>query len=360
VKNKAIICILLLFASSAQASRVVGYLSLWGLKTGFSADQIRGDLLTDVVYSFLDISADGECKILSESPQDEKLTLTTFAQLTKLKKKYPRLKTIISVGGWGSSVLFSDVAWSDSSRKKFVRSCVRMMKKYSFDGIDVDWEFPVSGGLPKNHYNEKDRSNFTHLIAEFRKQLGHSKSLSIAVSPLLSNLNNLQVNKLATYLDWFGVMAYDFCNLDSQATCHHAAFDPMGKNALQWFARNRIKSRQIILGVPFYGYQWKVLSANDSGLGQKVDHTNPASNTRPSYVQIMGQSYSKDWYHWDSVAKEPWLFNPTSLTMTSFENEESLALKVSYVKKNKLGGIMIWELSGDTANHSLLKAIKLH
>ena len=38
-----------------------------------------------------------------------------------------------------------------------------------FDGVDIDWEFPVAGGLPENSYRPEDRGNFTLLLAEFRR-----------------------------------------------------------------------------------------------------------------------------------------------------------------------------------------------
>jgi chitinase len=43
-----------------------------------------------------------------------------FNQLKKLKAKYPKLKVLVSLGGWTFSKFWSDVAASDASRKKFV------------------------------------------------------------------------------------------------------------------------------------------------------------------------------------------------------------------------------------------------
>ena len=344
---------------AAGKSNRIGYLSLWSLKGGFTVDQVPGDLLTHLVFSFLDISTSGECKILTEAPDDEALTRKTFTSFVQLKTKYPHLKTILSIGGYGSSALFSDVALTEASRKKFVHSCVKLMKQYSFDGIDVDWEYPVHGGMPKNHRRPKDRENYTALISEFRKEMPHPLSLSIAISASVSNLKDLEAKKLAKNLDWFGVMAYDFCQAGSATTCHHSALNPLGRKAVQWLLKNKVKPKQVVLGVPFYGYRWKVRSAKKNGLGQLVSRSDvqDPENVNISYAELMEKYFKKGHPYWDSYVNEPWLFNADDSTMISYDNEKSLALKASYVKKNKLGGVMIWEISGDTPGHELLKAL---
>lgn len=71
---------------------------------------------------------------------------------TDLKKKKPSLKCFISVGGWGAGgKVFSDMAKSDGSRKAFIDSVIGFMKKYNFDGIDIDWEYPVADDRGKEN-----------------------------------------------------------------------------------------------------------------------------------------------------------------------------------------------------------------
>jgi chitinase len=61
--------------------------------------------------------------------------------------------------------------------------------------------------------------------------------------------------------------------------------------------------------------------------------------------------------HWDDTAKVPWLYNAKTGMMISYDDPESLKYKVDYVKDNNLAGIMIWELSSDSPDHTLLKAV---
>jgi chitinase len=51
----------------------------------------------------------------------------------------------------------------------------------------------------------------------------------------------------------------------------------------------------------------------------------------------------------------PWLFDGS--TFWTYDDEISIAAKLEYAKQQALGGVMIWELGGDTLDGKLLKTI---
>ena len=57
----------------------------------------------------------------------------------------------------------------------------------------------------------------------------------------------------------------------------------------------------------------------------------------------------------DGEAGAAWLFDGT--TFWTFDDPSVMRAKARYVNENKLGGIMFWELSGDTADGELIRAI---
>ncbi|MGY4167841.1 glycosyl hydrolase family 18 protein [Bradyrhizobium sp. USDA 4529] len=73
-----------------------------------------------------------------------------FVQLAELKRKSPELHFLISLGGWTGSKYFAAAVATPVSRVRFAQSVIEtFFQVYPglFDGADVDWEFPVSGGV---------------------------------------------------------------------------------------------------------------------------------------------------------------------------------------------------------------------
>src|SRR4051812_34210001 len=161
--------------------RIVAYYIEWSIyQRKFNVADIPAEKITHINYAFAKI-VNGECALFDSYAAIDKaypgdtwdagVLRGNFKQLQLLKKKHPHLKTLISLGGWTLSSPFSDAALTDVSRQKLAKSCAAFMKKYGFDGVDVDWEYPVTGGEATNKTRPEDRRNYTLLLAELRKEL---------------------------------------------------------------------------------------------------------------------------------------------------------------------------------------------
>ena len=155
---------------------IVGYFVSWGV---YARDYVVMDIPADKInfinYAFAKINP-GSGTIELGDPYadidqfypgdcwDAGCLRGNFHQLQILKEMHPHLNTLISIGGWTWSTYFSDIALTEESREIFAQSCVDFIDLYGFDGIDLDWEYPVEGGLDGNHHNPNDRENLTSLI----------------------------------------------------------------------------------------------------------------------------------------------------------------------------------------------------
>jgi chitinase len=52
--------------------------------------------------------------------------------------------------------------------------------------------------------------------------------------------------------------------------------------------------------------------------------------------------------YWDDEAKVPYLFNARTGRFISYDDPESVSIKVDYILEGGFGGAIIWDLSGDT------------
>ena len=172
-----------------SAFNVIGYYADWTAARYPLAD-IPADKLTHVNYAFAKIGADNRLtwnaalaldQVYAGDCSDPGCPHGLFNQITVLKKKHPHLRFILSVGGWTDSGPFYEMAATEPSRQAFVESCAAFLKTYpQFDGIDIDWEHPVVGGLQPGQ--PRDAHNYVLLLAALRKAIGPDKLLTIAVS----------------------------------------------------------------------------------------------------------------------------------------------------------------------------------
>jgi chitinase len=364
----------------AVEKRIVGYYTSWSIyQRDFQVADIPAVKLTHVNYAFANVDAEtGECK-LGDIWSDD----ANFRYLGEVKEAYPHLKTLISVGGWTWSGSFSDVALTDAARQHFVASCIDrfLVGRYEgiFDGIDIDWEFPVSGGLPQNTTRPEDKENYTQLMQEFRRQLdelaaetGRHYLLTIAAPAGPEIYANIDLGAISQSLDWLNLMAYDFHGGRDETTGFHAplyasAADPGGEDlnahaAVQGYLAAGVPAEKLVLGVPFYGRGWAGVPDVDHGLYQPVTHL-PRGTWEPGtfdYKDLAKNYVDQNGYirYWHPEAQVPWLYNPDSQVFITYDDAESLALKAEYVNEWGLGGVMFWELSADDG--ALLEALYSH
>jgi chitinase len=279
-----------------------------------------------------------------------------FHQLKELKKRYPRLKILISLEGAGFD--FAQGA-KPENRQVFVTSCVDtflrghfapgIVEPGIFDGIDVDWEYPQAA----------DADNFRELLQEFRRQMNAVRPglrLSIAVGPSPRMEPGTDFGHIARLVDQIGVMNYDYNGPWSKTTGFLAPLFPNPRHrsgsialSMEAYESAGVPREKLLMGVPFYGYEWSGVAGTDHGLfqaGHGVEGDRPYS-----YIRTLTTPAS---VFRDPPSRSPWLFDGQNFW--TYDDAVSVGYKVSYAARQHLGGVMIWELSEDTANGELLRA----
>lgn len=332
--------------------RIVGYV-------GGRAEIWRVDArkLTHINYAFAQVNDDAEAYFRNPDAPAH------LAQLQALKARNPALKILVSVGGWGADG-FSDAALTDSSRAKFSRGAVEMVKRYALDGFDVDWEFPGQPG-PGIKFREEDKQNFTLMLKSLREHLDALSDerertgddrylLTIASNDNQRYFDHTEMDRLHVYLDFINVMTYDMFTSGSPTTGHHTGLyrsagpDAPTRTSESAVARHLdagIPPEKIVLGVAFYGRGWQGVHPENNGLHQPYDRFAGAWG----YQTIMSRFTPENGFErfWDDAAQAPYLWNADSLMFISYDDPESLRAKAVFVRERQLGGMMYWEHSHD-------------
>jgi len=364
--------------SAAPPMRVVGYLASWGVRSkGTAIANLPAKHLTHIFYAFGEVAADGSvtladrCTDVGACAKGEPLPAKArgnFGQLLQLKKRFPHLKLAISIGGWGGSARFSDAALTEASRKKFASSAIDLyIRRWPglFDGIDIDWEFPVRGGLKGNVERPEDTENFTLLLAEIRRQLDAEGTrdhkhyeLMIAASARPSEIANLQIAKITPLLDFIGVMTYDYHTGGSiahfNAPLYPATNDPTPEltvdASIRAFRAGGVTPDKLLIGVPFFAKAYGGVADINGGLLQpstgaaKDWRESDGDWRRLSATRLRDRRYVR---HWEPKAQVPWLYDAANGTWITYDDPESVRAKANYVHEQSLGGMIIWELGGD-------------
>ncbi|KAH0534516.1 hypothetical protein KQX54_004701, partial [Cotesia glomerata] len=323
--------------------------------------KIDPKLCTHLIYTFVGIKG-SEVKILDpwqDTPND--YGKDGFGRFNKLKLKNPALKTLVAIGGWNEgSTKYSIMASNPRSRERFADNAVAFVKKWGFDGFDLDWEYPAQRGGSPN-----DVKNFVKLVKVLGKKL-HSQGLllSAAVAAAKSSASqSYDIAKISKHLDFINLMAYDF----------HGPWDPItGLNAPlhagrgdqdrdfnseaavnYWLSKGAPKEK-LILGVPTYGRTFTLSNPRNNGLGAA---TSGPGNAGPytkeagylGYQEICEMQKKGGWkVSYDKERKAASAYKGNQ--WVGFDNVKSIKAKAEFVKKMGLGGAMVWAIDVDDFN----------
>ncbi|MDF2632706.1 MAG: hypothetical protein K0Q85_1302 [Caproiciproducens sp.] len=348
-------------SSISARNYVVGYYTSWSRHSGFTPDKIDASKVTHIHYAFADISSG-----LQLTMTDAYTDLKNLEGLRNLKKKNPALKIIISVGGWDNSKRFSDAALTSSSRETFAQSCLNFILKHGLDGVDLDWEYPVSGGVAGTVHRPQDKQNYTKLISAIRQKLnvqtardGKRYFLTITGAPDKAFTNNTEP-ALFSSVDYLFIMAYDMNGPWDQYTGFNAPLYPSDagnrisvSQGIKNYLNAGASPKKLVLGMPFYGYSYEVSGVSNSGLNSTFTAAKSVGYDMVVSKFLNNSAYST---YYDNASMVPYLFGNN--TFVTYENSKSIAQKAKLAKEYGLAGVGAWELAFDKSGILLSSAYK--
>lgn len=300
----------------------------------------------------------------------------------------------ISIGGWTGSTYYSTNVGSAANRTAFVGAVLGLVSKYNLDGIDFDWEYPNKPGIGCNTVSPNDSANFLLFLQELRAQPAAKNlilSAATSITPFASSSGTpmTDVSGFASVLSHIAIMNYDIngqwsATVGPNAPLYDSCSTVQSGSAMSAIAAwtgAKFPAHQILLGVPAYGHSFSVspstaltspgvLASNppftkNTTIVGKDQCGNPVAApdtfdfsalVQQGYLTSAGTPATGIDYQYDSCSQTPYLYNPTTQLMVSYDNAQSFAAKGQFIVNNTLGGFAMWDATGDY-NDVLLNSI---
>ncbi|PYI12290.1 glycoside hydrolase [Aspergillus sclerotiicarbonarius CBS 121057] len=351
--------------SSSATKKTIAYYEGWNLERScdiMAPESIPIGGYTHLNFAFLYIDPDLYTITPMATDQEE-----LYSRVVALKKKKTDLEVWISIGGWafndpGSTVnTFSDLAASTSKQKTFFQSLLSFLGEYGFDGVDLDWEYPVAsdrGG------SDADFDNYVAFLANLRTELdsaGKGYGLIITLPSSYWYLQHFDIVNLAKSVDWFNTMTYDLHGgwdaedpwIGSIVNAHTNLTEITLAMDLLW--RNDIEPSKVAMGLGFYGRSFTLNDTSCVTAGCPFSSTGKAGLCTASagilsFTEI--ESILKDSSRgatkvYDSEAAVQ-IVTFDSNQWVSYDDWESFAVKIDYANSHCIGGTMVWAVTYDS------------
>lgn len=248
-----------------------------------------------------------------------------------------------------------------AAHDRFIEALDNLLLAYPITGVNIDIEHSgrvtdtVRDGL----------TTFMQTLNTHLKSRYQNIELSIDVYAGAGTGRTIwDIPALEPHTDYFVVMAYDFHRRQSPLAGPVAPlfggkeyWDTDISVQLQAFLQS-VPNEKILLGVPFYGYEWQTTSRDSQA------HTFPNTGSTATYNRVLSLLEDRELYnvqeHWNEAALSPYISYEKggNIYVVYYENSRSLSYKLDFVNQLDLAGIAIWALGYEGESRELWEVIQ--
>ncbi|XP_037075963.1 endochitinase-like [Pollicipes pollicipes] len=331
----------------------------------YDVEDIPADLCTHLIYAFVGVS-NVTWEVLILDPDHDTGEDGAFRRFTDLKKRYPGLVTTVAMGGWGEGgKKYSELVSDPGRRQSYIKSMVAFIKKYNFDGLDVDWEYP---GAADRGGAYADKVNFVKFMQEVRAAFDAENpawELTMAVGVVEFRIGDgYDVPALCSVITAVHGMTYDLRgNWVGYADVHTPLHKRPGldqwsyeklnvEDGMKVWVRHGCPQDKLLVGLAVYGRTYTLTDpkSHDEGAyikkwiggGAPGPYTNATGTLAYYEICSIVDSWGQEF---DDIGKCPYAYKDDQ--WVGYEDPHSIKFKTDFIKANGYGGGMVWSTDMD-------------
>lgn len=342
-------------AASSQ-KEVLGFLPFWLMD---KVDQIPFEKLTQIAYFGLEVAADGSfIKTINDGSEEPGFTHFNSEAFNKVqtKSKENNVKLLLTLRLMEADTIDKFLANSDS-KENLITNTVRVLKENELNGINIDFEYV---GTP----SAATTKSFTKFAKELTEKV-HTEveGSTVSVSAFADSAYKTRLTEiwpLSQVIDHIVIMGYDFCIPSSDIACPLSPLTGSGDKYeydLTKTLSDYLKlapPEKIILGLPFYGYDWQVL--DDKIYSFALDSAALSSYGRTK--KLLAEKGLKPLWDENSQTNYVTYQDEESLFhQIYYDDVPALEKKLNVIKEKNLAGMAIWALGYEGDSPDLWQTI---
>src|SRR5258708_2529373 len=273
---------------------------------------------------------------------------------------------------------------SKDAQNTTINDAIKEVKSAGIDGVNIDFEYV---GNPGDDYKNKFSEFVYNFVQKLHREVPNSRLTVSVYASSVKDPKIYDIPRIAKYSDGIFMMAYDFATSTSDEAIPTAPLYGH-KEGKYWYdvataVEDFLKimpSNKLILGVPWYGYNYPVNSPSVKASVNKGYYT---------YYWYRYRRYSE--YHSNSSVAQTYTFandlikeSNTSIEkittecdqygqvgykayydsdsgtwrMIFLEDAKSMSIKYDFAKSKNLAGVGIWALGFDEGKKEMWTVLK--
>ena len=234
---------------------------------------------------------------------------------------------------------------------------------------------PESDEDEGNPVRGDDRTNYTLLLKELREAMdahfGPGKILTVCAGASADTLAMQDYASLHAWVDRINLMTYDLAGSWDDRTGHHTALcgENSAEAAVEYLLKQGVPAEKIAIGSPLYSHGWRMKEAAQEPVGAAADAEGIRDLTWQEILPIEQSAVPEGTPGWhqgyDREKEAAWLWNDDPASSDdrifyTYESAASLDAKLEYILAHGLGGLIVWQVHGDSMDGGWPMITRMH